>query len=265
MEKLLDKITSYIEYLNNDCELSVSVHFDEETYLCLPKKAIEALVKYNSHTNPYCMAVKSEKQHKCIMSQRELIKKCEKGESFLSVCHAGVNEFICPILKDGKAIGFAAVSGYRKETAQDVINKHLWEMTLEKKDIPQKLLDSIIPPLCYMLEKLADEFSEGLKDEYNLILRFLNEYHTNITLDDLCRHFARSKSHISHLFKKSSGMTIRAYANGLKLTDAKKMLRGTDLPITEIAYSVGFNDVSYFIKLFKEEFGISPLKYRKDL
>ena len=65
------------------------------------------------------------------------------------------------------------------------------------------------------------------------------------------------------MFKSSSGMTIRAYANLLKLEDAKKLLSETDLSITEIALDTGFNDVSYFIKLFKKQFGISPLKYRK--
>lgn len=58
-------------------------------------------------------------------------------------------------------------------------------------------------------------------------------------------------------------MTIRACCNKLKLEDAKKLLLKTDIPITEIALNVGFNDTSYFISLFKNQFGISPLKYRK--
>ena len=161
------------------------------------------------------------------------------------------------------AVGFVSVSGFRKEKADGVMFYELWEEMLKKSEIPKSFLDSIIFPLCIMAGKLTEDFQEAPQDEYKLILRYINEYHTNLTLDDLCKHFARSKSHISHLFKKSSGMTIRAYANGLKLSDAKKMLKSTDLPITEIAYRAGFNDVSYFIKLFKEQFGISPLKYRK--
>ena len=35
------------------------------------------------------------------------------------------------------------------------------------------------------------------------------------------------------------------------------------IPVTEIAYAVGFGDASYFIKLFKEKYGVSPYKYRK--
>lgn len=264
MDKLLKKITSYLEYLNGDCGLHVSVHFSEDAFSHLPKQAVSKLLKYNSHTNPYCISVKGSQHEKCILSQRELIKACESGESFLRVCHAGVSEYIHPILKNGAAIGFAAVSGFRKAEPPEGVNVSLWRAALCEGDAPKTLVGSVIPPLCFMLEKLAEDFSSFSGDEYNLIIRFLNEYHTSITLDDLCKHFARSKSHISHMFKASSGMTIRAYLNTLKLEDSKKLLKSTDLPVTEIAFESGFNDVSYFISLFKKRFGMSPLKYRKN-
>ena len=58
-------------------------------------------------------------------------------------------------------------------------------------------------------------------------------------------------------------MNLRNYCNNLKLEDAKNLLSKTDIPITEIAFDVGFNDVSYFIQLFKNKFSTTPLKYRK--
>ena len=57
-------------------------------------------------------------------------------------------------------------------------------------------------------------------------------------------------------------MTIKEYCNNLKLEDARKLLAETNFSVTEIAYDSGFNDVSYFISLFKEKYGTSPLKFR---
>ena len=129
--------------------------------------------------------------------------------------------------------------------------------------MPLEMLRAVIPPLGLMLEQLFACPSEAPENEYNLILQFLSEYHSNITLEDLCTHFDRSKSHISHMFKNASGMSIREYCNQLKLKDAEKLLKETDFSVTEIAFEVGFNDTSYFIHLFSEKYGITPLQYRK--
>ena len=59
-------------------------------------------------------------------------------------------------------------------------------------------------------------------------------------------------------------MSLRAYLNKLRLRDSAILLTETDLPVTEVALDSGFNDTSYFIYLFKKEFGVSPLKYRKE-
>lgn len=99
--------------------------------------------------------------------------------------------------------------------------------------------------------------------EYNLMLQYLNEYHTMVSLEDLSRHFGRSKSYISHMFKKTGGMSVREYCNHLKLEDAKRILISSDRSVTEIGLEVGFQDVSYFVNLFKKRYGNTPLQYRK--
>ena len=257
MQKLLNSITAYIDYLKRDCRLGLSVHFDWQTLKCMPPQAMSALLPYNSHTNPYCLAVKKTGHHKCILSQKEILKN-GKGV-FFRVCHAGVYEYIYTL-----SSGFIAVSGFRQERPPEgLIFPELWQSALKCGDIPVDLLNAVIPPLALMLEQLIAGCSKKYESEYNLILQFLNEYHTNISLEDLCAHFGRSRSHISHLFKKASGKSIREYCNSLKLADAKKMLEETERSITEIAFDTGFNDTAYFINLFRKSYGITPLKYRK--
>lgn len=264
MKDILSNILSYLDYLNNDCKLRVSIHFDQDIFHRLPRQIVSALLPYNCHTNAYCIMAKSLNHHKCLLNQKQLLTACQKGNAFCSVCHAQVYEYIYPVSKNDSAVGFIAVSGYRptSPTAGAILNRELWENALNPQ-LPLALCDAVIPPLCMMTEQLLSAHLRESCDEYHLILQYLNEYHTNITLTDLTKHFNRSASHISHLFKKENGMSIRAYCNDLKLEDAKKLLLQTDSPVTEIAFDVGFHDASYFIFLFKQRFGLSPLQYRR--
>ena len=56
----INHITDYIDYLKNKCNLSVSVHFSKGAFATLPNEICLRLLPYNSHNNPYCLAVKRE-------------------------------------------------------------------------------------------------------------------------------------------------------------------------------------------------------------
>lgn len=263
MEKLLDSIIRYLDYLNNDLQLSVSVHFCDDLLKKLPKRWFMRLCRYNSHNNHYCLNVKGLQGngYRCICEQKSIYENYRE-DSFFRICYAGVYEYIAPVCENRKIVSFVAVSGFRRE-APDGINKTLWERYLKKGKFPQKLADTLVPPLVVMLRQLFGYCNNSVQSEENAILQYLNEYHTNISLDDLCRHFSRSRSYISHMFRKTYNMTFKEYVNELKLSDAHKLILNTDMSVTEVAYESGFGDVSYFIGCFKKRFGVSPLKYRK--
>ncbi len=128
--------------------------------------------------------------------------------------------------------------------------------------LPRALCEAVIPPLCIMMERLLAQ-SHHRPSEENAVLQYLNEYHTDVTLDDVCAHFHKSRSQISHMFKTTYGMSIRTYCNQLKLEDARKLLLSTDRSVTDIALDTGFGDTNYFIHLFRQTYGTSPLRYRK--
>lgn len=266
---LIEDIQNYLDYLKNVCKLYVSVHFRAERFHALPRKLFLAILPYNSHTNLYCMDVKSKKSNvsKCIASQHCVYNMKDRRENFFRVCYAGVYEYITPVYEADTVIGYIAVSGYRQAAAKTEIeiDRSLWETHLSAKTFPLTLCRAVIPPLGHMLEELFAQYPENSDNEYLRIVQYLHEYHNAMTLDELCEHFHRSKSYISHLFNRSSGMTLRAYCNALKLEDAKLLLESTSLPITEISFRIGFGDTSYFIKLFRERFGSSPYRYRKQI
>ncbi len=256
----INNIISYIEYLKRSCKLSVSIHFSKEAFATLPNELCLSLLPYNSHNNPYCMAIKRKNHQMCILSQRDLRESALADVSFCRTCFAGVSEYIHPVFRKDKSIGFVAVSGYLGENANSELKLHLKDAA-----VPKELCDSVIPPLAFMLEKLFLDYIENETDEYNQILQFLNEYHANISVSQIAAYFGRSVSHISHMFKTKSGISVSEYCNKLRLRDAENLLRKTDLSITQIALDVGFCDTSYFIRLFKKSYNCSPLQYRKKL
>ena len=74
-----------------------------------------------------------------------------------------------------------------------------------------------------------------------------------------------SPSYLSQLFYKETGIKLSTYINKKRLEYAKLLLKTTDMNITEIAYSCGYSDPSYFVRIFRQTFGVPPHKYRKGL
>lgn len=83
-----------------------------------------------------------------------------------------------------------------------------------------------------------------------------------ITLEDVAGHIGLSVSHLNRLFKKEFGVTVYAYLLNARLGIAKSLLKGTALPISEIAHMLKFADEHYFSNIFKEKTGSSPSRFR---
>ena len=97
-------------------------------------------------------------------------------------------------------------------------------------------------------------------DPVNYTLRFLKEniYH-NITISEIADHLNMSPSNLIACFKRRTNMTPKEYQNQLKLRISKEALKYKN--VTEVCYDLGFENVSYFIKLFKNYYGETPKQF----
>lgn len=86
----------------------------------------------------------------------------------------------------------------------------------------------------------------------------------NITIQDLTDYAHVSRSECFRFFRRYTGKKPMEYINEYRLLQAAGLLRDTSLSISEIGSFCGFCSSSYFGKLFKEKYGISPLAYRKE-
>ncbi len=93
-------------------------------------------------------------------------------------------------------------------------------------------------------------------------LKIINS-NINCPISEISASLGITEEHFCRIFKHYMGYRPLEYINMLKLQRAKELLSDKSLSVGEIASTVGFNDHSYFGKLFKKAFGISPSVYRK--
>jgi AraC-like DNA-binding protein len=95
-------------------------------------------------------------------------------------------------------------------------------------------------------------------------LKYINAHYTEeITLDDVAGSVFLSPTYFSKLFSEEMGCRFTAYLNRVRIEKSKLLLKGSDIPLVEIAGLVGYEDQSYFTKVFKRVTGVSPGKYRE--
>lgn len=121
-----------------------------------------------------------------------------------------------------------------------------------------------------IFRKPADLLKEGstAKEHYDKFAELLQYLEMNfsepLSLDDASSHVGFSKYHFIRLFKEYTGTTFYEYLTNKRIQHAKELLE-TNMGITEIAFSCGFNNQTSFCRTFKKEVGCPPTEYRQHI
>ena len=95
------------------------------------------------------------------------------------------------------------------------------------------------------------------------VLAFLSLYvDKDVSIVELANRFDYNPKYLSRLFRKYTGITARDYITQTRVRKAEKMLVVTTESVKQIAYSVGFADEYYFMRVFKKQTGMTPKQYR---
>lgn len=113
----------------------------------------------------------------------------------------------------------------------------------------------------YNREKLGD-ISDHNKHVTAIVRYMYKQLHRLLTLDELSREFELSKSYINEIFQKNTGYAPMEFFTNLKMKEACRLLRSSELFVYEIADELGYSDQYYFSRIFKKTVGISPKEYR---
>ncbi len=97
--------------------------------------------------------------------------------------------------------------------------------------------------------------------------RIINErfHDKNFSLQDICAELFLSTSQFSALFKEGTGQTFVEYLTSVRVNEAKKLLKTTDMRSYEIADAVGYQDPRYFSSIFKKVTGFTATEYKAEL
>lgn len=126
----------------------------------------------------------------------------------------------------------------------------------------------------YLLRSLLLQFDQAIEARTRLhgkpfvaarMLAFIEEHAiTPFRLEELAAHVGLSVSRAVHLFKECYGKTIVQYTHEVRLAAAEERIKYSSMTLEQIADTCGFGNYSYFYRVFRKKFGVSPAVYRTD-
>ena len=125
--------------------------------------------------------------------------------------------------------------------------------------------EKVINLLNYILLEVKDILDFESNNMHIIeIIKYINEHISEpISLTTISESINLSKEYTSHIFKKETGKTVTDYINERKLFIGKEMILSTSYSLTYISDRLGYENYSYFSKVFKKQFGVSPRALRK--
>lgn len=128
-------------------------------------------------------------------------------------------------------------------------------------EIMRRYLDIL---LLIMTRSINESQNNDNKFDISPLLNYIAQNIKTVKPKDIAKKSSYNSAYFSKLFKDTMGINLVKYINEKRIDAAIKLITETDEPIENIAITVGFNEVNYFYKLFKQYTGCTPLSFRKN-
>ena len=162
-----------------------------------------------------------------------------------------ISSKIIQLLHDSKDVLFSKSSYYGYELKVLSLLCEIWRLTSIYIDNYQPVANA------------TAQNNKSTEIAKKIIMLIHSQYTEDISIEQISSELYISRSKCFKIFKQYTQKTPIAYLMEYRLKKAGEMLLQTDKSVTEIGTACGFSSSSYFIKCFKESFGVSPAKYRK--
>lgn len=146
--------------------------------------------------------------------------------------------------------------------------RQLLELSMEKHDYCAEMLNYTLSLIIMELAREFTQTAQTARKEIPAAVSALcqwikHNYYRPFSLAEPAKELGYQTSYLSKLFKASIGVSIITYTNQIRVEAAKNLLEVYGLPAKEVAYSCGFADEKYFMKVFKAMAGCTPTEYKK--
>lgn len=125
----------------------------------------------------------------------------------------------------------------------------------------EQISNDLCRKYCLLVKNYASpSFSKLTKDVIAYIQLHMDE---ELSLKQLALHFHKNASSLSATFSKETKQTITAFIQQTRVQEAIRLFNTTHMSVSEVALTVGYQDFSYFSKIFTKIVGITPRNYRQ--
>ena len=274
----MSKLQNLIDMLSKARKIHISV-WDLNGILNTPstKISFENVV----HSKQFCEIAKSTDNgyKRCLKCRRIANKKATTTkQAFYGYCMYGIYEAAMPVIigDNVSAIVYVGNAIIDKKQTENRIEKICRNTNVDK----QKLLEltkeceyidnynellNIAEIVCDYIKMLYDLEPKN-NSKTNWLVSSLKQhanqtFYTNTTLKELSILYHKNEKYLGRLFKNETGTTFHQYNLALRLQKAEKLLKTTSDKVIDIALDCGFNNISYFNRAFKKQFGMTPSEY----
>lgn len=133
-----------------------------------------------------------------------------------------------------------------------------------REEYLRNLLECFLILIFRQLRQTLPDSGQTRKDYIQKAMLYLQwNFRKNPSLADVAAAVNLNANYFSQRFREETGQSYTEYLTGLKLAYAKRLLRSGELSVTEVCFDSGFTSLSNFLKVFRQETGLSPSQYRK--
>ncbi len=178
-------------------------------------------------------------------------KRGLRNSRYLKAVRANVMQVIYAVLKSNK---IEAHNLFANEEAETLFIDSVNSAELLKKY------------LFYLIDKSIDymKSTDTSENVVQKVLKYIDDnYNKELTRSHLGENIYININHLAKIFKEETGKSLYSYLLDKRVEKAKEMLMSSQRSVSEIALAVGYDNFSYFSRLFKEKTGYSPKDYRK--
>lgn len=240
------------------------------------------IFSYPEKHGVFCKAIRENKKlyMKCAVSDKMGLDEVNRTKKpYIYTCHMGLTEAIVPILQDDEIAGYLMMGQIAEKERIDEIIALIHNLN-ESRDVKINLESALSENTCLSRDKieycvnilkvlieymnLSYVFKKNNETVFSQAKKYVLKNISNPVLQkDMCKQLGVSQSTLYKEIKKNTGLNPTEFIRKMKTDKAKGLLLNTSADISEIAERVGVPDTNYFIRVFKKETGLSPLKYRK--
>lgn len=193
-----------------------------------------------------------------------LPKFFDNSLTLLGVDSSPLSKFLIGCLQSGDSYG-----GYLHFKVSDIlpiqnlIENLLWTLLYDSKN--KRYLDNATLNLLFsQLLSYTDRLSYTDTDDEDTVtlFRYIDENYKTATLTEAAKLLSYDIYHLSRIIKKKTDKTFTELLQEKRLSRATYLLKNTERNIDEISVSVGYENISYFHRIFKKRYGMSPRDYR---